>query len=138
MSEDSPEYDYIEYRLIRFPSDKLDIAAMRRAHPDLFDVENASFEEVLTTLPEDNDGPLIGSMLRLERMLAQNAYEEVRGVFTEGNVISNEEKPGFIDELTGYYVKYGLATGRQHAQQMIRDFEAQATSQARTRGPGCP
>jgi len=114
MTEGPPEYDYVDYRLIQFPSDRLDLGTIRRAHPEFFDVEDAEFERALE-YPDDSDGPGIRSMLYLERLLALNAYEEGHQVFTRANHVSPAEKPGFIEELTGYYIQYGLASGPQHA-----------------------
>src|SRR5947207_235396 len=75
------DYDDIDYTRIRFPSDQLNIGTMRHLHPDLFDVDNADFDKALRVIPEASDGPSIGSMLRIERLLARNAFEEACGAF---------------------------------------------------------
>jgi len=131
MTEKPPEYDYIDYTLVRFPSDRLDIGAIRRTHPEFFDVQQARFSEAFEVITDAVDGPNIGSMLRIERLLAMNAFEEVRGAFTKTNTVSDEDKPGFIEELASHYMQYGIASGLQHAQQLILDIEAQAAGQAR-------
>jgi hypothetical protein len=141
LSEESPEYEDIDYTSIRFPSDRLDIGAMRRVHPDLFDVEDAEYEQALAVIPEgfhSPDHPEIGQMLHLERMLARNAYEEVRGDYTQSNFITPTEKPSYHEDLTAYYLRYRLATGPHQAEEMIRDFEAQAARQVRALGRGGP
>jgi hypothetical protein len=134
MPGDLPEYCYIDYTLIRFPSDRLTIGTIRRLHPDYFDVEFAPFESALAIAPNEDcvepDEPEIGQMLWIERKLAQNAYEEVRRVFTRSNVVGGRDKPAFLDDLIRFYVRYGLASGRESALQMIRDIETQAASQA--------
>jgi hypothetical protein len=135
MPDSSPQYDYIDYTSIRFPSDQLDIATMRRAHPDLFDVDWAKFSKVLDVItPDDKDSPSVGAMLRVERLLAQNAYEGVSGAFTPENPVTGEDALAFVEELIECYVRYGLASGPLHAQQLIRDFEAQAAGQAKSSG----
>lgn len=106
---------------------------MRRVHPDLFDVDRADFTKVFRETYQ-KDGPNIRLMLEVERWLTRNAYEEVRGVFSRENIVSDEDKPGLIEDLATFYQRYGLSTGLEHTKQLVRDFEAQAASQAKAAG----
>jgi hypothetical protein len=135
VTEKPPEYHYVDYTLIRFPSDGLTIGKIRRMHPDYFDVERAPFENALAITPNEDliepGDPEVGQMLYIERKLAQNAFEGVRRVYTRSNVMGRKDKPGFINDLIGFYIRYGLASGQETAMQMIRDIETQAASQAK-------
>ena len=135
MADKPPEYDYVDYTLIRFPSDGLTIGKIRRMHPDYFDVESAPFENALAIAPNEDfvepGEPEIGQMLYIERKLAQNAFEVVHKVYTSSNVMSYKDKPGFVEDLVRFYVRYNLASGRETALQMIRAIESQAASQAK-------
>jgi hypothetical protein len=134
MTEKPPEYDYVDYTLIRFPSDRLTIGTMRRLHPNYFDVERAPFERALAITPDEDsvdvDEPQIGQILFIERMLALNAFEQVHQQFTTANFMGSKDKPGFVDDLVKFYVRYGIASGRKSALELIRDIETQAASQA--------
>ncbi len=135
MSDSPPEYHYIDYTLIRFPSDQLTLGLIRRLHPDYFDVEHAPFEQVLAIAPNEDfdsdDDPGIGQILYIERKLALNAFEGVRRVYTRSNVMGAKDKPAFVEDLVKFYSRYGIADGRESAMQLIRDIESQAANQAR-------
>lgn len=135
MTAEEPEIDYVIYTSIAFPSDNLTIRDLRRAHPDQFDVDDGPdfFDHVGENILADDT---IGTMLYVERLLARGAYEEARG--NRDYLLKKQavEREGLIAELAEDYMRYGLASGPQHAQQLIRDFEAQAAAQAVKPGTG--
>ncbi len=120
------EIDFVDYTSIDFPSDKLSVRDLRRAHPDQFDVEG----EPRFFQPDGLAEEVVGGMIGHERILARGAYEAVRG---DPNYLVNEydvDRDTFIDELTAMYTPYGLASGPEAARLLIERFEAQAAGQA--------
>mgnify|MGYP001079831493 CR=1 FL=1 len=122
-----PEIDLTK---IAFPSDGLTFGALRRVHPELID----AYESVETgpTLLEEQAGEKLSHMLHSERLLANAAFHISFGgpVHPENVILINEYKK----ELGETYIAYGIATGRHHADQLIRDIEAQAVEQAGRHG----
>jgi hypothetical protein len=116
----------IDFTKIEFPSDGLTIKVLRRVHRDQIDAERlptfftdrergGSAEDVLTDL------------LYCERALAEAAFDRHLGRLP-ADPLGVE---GFAEELTRLYVRYGIASGEHHAEQLIRSFESHAIAQAR-------
>jgi hypothetical protein len=115
----------INLSAIHFPSDSLTIGAVRKLHRDKFDgdVNPTFFHE----LPRSGADRSIGLMLFIERALARIAFDTALGEpLTE--LLTRDE---FVGDLAELYARYGIANGPHHAQQLVRTFEAEATSQAR-------
>lgn len=128
---DDPPLDYIDYTSLRFPSDRITIRDMRRAHPDRFDVEGGRrFAE-----PEDEEDFLVGTLIYMERLVARAAFEAALG--KPGDLYAERalEKEGCVEEMAEMYRRYGVSTGLEHTRQLLRDLESQAAQQARGRQP---
>lgn len=75
MSPTESSLDYIDYPSIRFPSDSITVADIRRVHPDRFDIEGGGRFRQATADPTFH----LNSILYLERLVARAAYEKVLG-----------------------------------------------------------
>jgi hypothetical protein len=125
MSSQNSPLDYIDYTSIRFPSDRITVADIRRAHPGSFDVEDGGrFREC-----SRNFFPL-DTVIYLERLLARAAYEKAIG--KPGDILDDRglERSDCMKDLTKFYATYGVAKGAHLTEQLIREIESQAASQA--------
>ena len=135
MPESDPTLDYIDYASISFPSDNLTVGKLRKLYPDQFDVEGTGIRDFFSINAGIQTGKIgegwLWTMLSAERYLARHAYEDALGktwtCVTELGDTRDESALG----LAKYYIHFGLASGPKHAEQLIRDFEAQAASQAK-------
>lgn len=116
-----------------FPSDKITIGTLRKLHPEDFDAEMDSCVRVFATSLGESERKTSQDMcdlLYLERFCAACAVAKAKGdTFGVPGLDENES----IDELKQLYVKYGLASGPQHAEQLIRSIDSQAQSIVKTR-----
>jgi len=110
---------------IDFPSDRITIKNLRQLSPQAFDPRSKEWADF------EDDLELPG-FLRLERDLANAAFDAVLGRRTV--VMSGEE----VEMLAALYVRYKLASGPHHAEQLIRSFEQAAAEQARQITPDLP
>ena len=72
----------------------------------------------------------VGAMLFCERLIATFAYAQAKGI--DGPKDWNLDE--FKDELIDYYREFKLATGINHASEMIRDIERQGKELAQSAG----
>jgi hypothetical protein len=129
---DEPRLDWIDYTSISFPSDMVSIGTLRKVYPDIFDVDDndvrAFFARQRSGKPKET---ILADMLGEEHDLARHAFESALGkkytVLTEWNDTRDEA----AEQLAKYYLHFGLASGREQAEQLIQAFEAQAAAQAR-------
>jgi hypothetical protein len=125
-----PGRDWLFDLLRAMPADQT-ILHLRRAHPDVFDVEGGIMEAPRAHYHSSGD---VYDMLLLERGLARIAYQEAFGNPRQvARWVELPERDGYREDLSGIYVKFGLARGQNEARQMIAHFEADAAAQA---GPG--
>jgi hypothetical protein len=117
MSEAVPQLDITK---ISFPSDALTIGQMRRHFPEVFDSGRNDL---------DFDDIELYGLLSVERDLAIAAFEEASGRRTPA-VMSGEETSMLVD----LYVRYHIASGPHHAEELIRAFQQTAVDQVRTFG----
>jgi hypothetical protein len=111
-----------------FPSDHLTVKALREAHRDQFDQDfNPTYFRQRWS--PDSGERTVGLMLYLERVLAASAFNQAVG--GQNEVVTGFDRNTFVEELTAFYVRYGLATGGHHAEQLIRGMESEAAAQAR-------
>lgn len=130
--EQSDDFKHLDFSEIRFPSDALSVADLRRTHPDLFD---KGFSSGAAAQPQFFLDPFVnghsentlGNMLYCERELAASAYAHARGIDSTdlGDVADIKE------ELSGYYTRYGIANGVHHAGELIRGIESQGAALAK-------
>jgi len=118
QTKPKPHLDLLK---IDFPTDQLTIKAIRQGFPQIDQDKVYDFEDI--ELP---------GLLSLERDLAIAAFDAVLGRRTVA--MSGEEK----EMLAEVYVRYGLASGPHHAEQLIRAFEEAAAEQARQHVPKSP
>jgi hypothetical protein len=127
MSDSRPPLDstdpkpHIDLLKIDFPTDRLTIKAIRRRFPEIDADRLNDFDDI------ELDG-----LLSLERDLARAAFDAVLGRRTVA--MSGEEE----EILAGVYARYGLTSGPNHAEQLIRAFQKAAADQARQHLPDQP
>lgn len=123
---DSPQ-GALDYGSLHFPSDRITVADIRRAHPLRFDHKDGHRFFGLQNDPEFN----LNTILYVERLLAKEAFEEARG--HPGNNLGNAglDRDDCLNDLTRFYQTYRIAQGRHHTEQLVRDFEAQARAIAK-------
>jgi hypothetical protein len=125
MSLSDPVVDFAK---IVFPSDQLSFGMLRQRFPDLIDrASKVTFFE----LPGPNAAFHVQNLTNLlegERELAMSAFN--RAVGRDWEMPSGHTDDEVRQYLIEDYIRYGVASGEQHAVQLIRDIEATATEQA--------
>jgi hypothetical protein len=127
MSDSWPPLDetnpkpHIDLLKIDFPTDRLTIKAIRQRFP-VIDADRLN----------DFDDIELPGLLSLERDLAKAAFD---AVFGRRTVLMSGEEKGMLARV---YARYGLASGPQHARQLIRAFQQAAADQAREHLPDQP
>lgn len=121
----------IDFTNLSYPTDRLTVKDLRCRCPEGFDLplSHESFGEVRKGLYRRRSlDVVLGDLVDLEREIADRAFhtrlsaevpEHLRGHPDDGR-----------DCLISEYVRWGLATGENHAEQLIRDLETQAITQA--------
>ena len=132
---DESEFKALDFSSLKFPSDKLTVATLRRQHPDLFDMGFSTWDDAQPKyfLHRDKDHYLekgLAGMLFDERLLATCGYAEAKGIERPGNWSMVECQERLVD----YYRRYQLATGLNHALELVRDVERQGRSLAQQHG----
>lgn len=124
----------LDYSKIAFPSDKITIGQLRKMHPQDFDAEWWSCTGVFGDLAPTPTGQSqtsidMNDILYGERAVAERGWVKASGIPYE---------KGWLDEVNGgakplprLYIKYGLASGPKHAEQLIRNIESQAAALAK-------
>lgn len=123
-----PVEPHIHFSEIVFPSDNLSFGVLRKRFPELID---AGTKVAFFALPESNPdfhSQNLTNLLEGEREVAMIAFSAVLGKSWEGDWYTNAEIKQF---LADEYIHYGVASGPQHAAQLIRDIETAAADQAR-------
>jgi hypothetical protein len=121
------EIPKINFSRIDFPSDALSIKSLRRAHSPEFDVDI----EPGFFLGDKGHGPdILTDLLQIEHLIAEAAYCRSMGIPPRESLDED-----YIEELSRIYIKYGIASGQHHVEQLIRSIETQATGQARQHLP---
>ena len=119
---DSP-LDSIDYTSLAFPSDRITVVDLRRAHPERFDAEDGDrFARVGPTFR-------LNSILDLERLFALAAFEKALGKPGDPIRARGLDRDDCVEELTEFYRTYRVADGRHATEQLIRDIETQAAAQ---------
>ncbi len=133
MSESEPQLDLTK---IAFPSDSLTVKKLREVLPRYFD--------------NPSRGPFVEAngeweaMLSFERWIAELAFDAARGetisqfdamrglTLSQSIQRRRNELESYKEDLQELYVKYGLASGPHHVEQLVRDIETQAQNQAQS------
>jgi hypothetical protein len=122
----------IDLTKIDFPSDGLTIKTLRRLYPQHIDSEPEAcanlFKDGFKDGAELPGGKLL-TMLDAERFVADAAFVKACGVQCEPVYL--EDAARSAAHAAELYLHYGLASGPQHAQQLVRGIESQAAEQAR-------
>lgn len=127
-----------DFTRMTFPTDRLTVAALRKAYPWAFDQPHhdpyrrgrwfggrASLEEA------------IGDTLDFERRLATLEFKRVLGL-TPNAEEGRHPQWELAESLRDEYATLGLAAGEHHADQLVRGIESQAAAQARQAPGGRP
>jgi len=132
---DEPRLDFVDYTSIAFPSDNLTVGKLRKLHPDLFDVEGSGHREFFSAnawgKKSQPNEEWLAAMLSAERYLARHAFELACGKTSTCLTQLGDTRDESAVDLGKYYVHFGLSSGQQHADQLIRAFEAQAAAQGK-------
>jgi hypothetical protein len=108
---------------ISFPSDALTIGMIRKALPDLFLQDDPDFFK-------DEFGSVeVSGILRSERILAQRAFASALG--RPDPYLEEPSRQEMIESLAESYKLFGLASGQQHTNQLVRAFENEAVDLAK-------
>lgn len=133
---ESPEEHFkkLDFSGFTFPSDGLSVGILRKKHSALFD---NGFDDGEDAQPEfffnaKYSEDIVGNMLFCERLIATFAYAGARGMEPPQCVLP---VPTFKNDLSKLYVRYGIASGPHHAEQLIRDIERQGVELANQRQP---
>lgn len=130
-----PALEDLDFRNIRFPSDGITVRRLRELHPDLFDHgyhAGGGAQPVYLLRPEEagHVTDRLGNLLFIERFVVASAYAAAERIDPpEG------EPDALIEELSNLYLRYGLASGPQHAAQLIRDLETAGRQLSSARAP---
>jgi hypothetical protein len=116
----------LDVNAVRFPSDRLTIGMLRSAHPQLFDtnIGGGKPQPQFFFAASDNKAAVeeVGGILYTERLIAAVALATRDGQEPPATYLPLHE---LKEELAERYVRYGLASGPQHALELIRDIERQ-------------
>jgi hypothetical protein len=118
----------IDFTKIDFPSDGLTVKTLRKVHPDQIDAD--AFPSLFSQGNRGSADNLLGNLLHDERTIAEAAFNGALGK-PPHEFLGKQELQSYADELSDIYTQYGLATGKHHAQELIRGIEAQGIAQAR-------
>ncbi len=122
----------IDFSAIPFPTDSLTVRDLRRLHPEGFDrpPPESSVGEVRHGVRGRRRSldVVLGDLVDLEREVAESAFQSA---LSGTGATHPEHEPGEARKcLAAEYVRLGLAAGSHHAEQLIREVEAAAISQA--------
>ena len=123
-----PAEPQISFSELAFPSDGLSFGGLRKQFPRLID---AGTKVTFFALPESNPDFHVDNLTNLlegEREVAMIAFSAALGRTWEHELFTGDE---IRQALAKDYVRYGVASGGQHATQLIRDVETAAADQAR-------
>ena len=137
MSDQQPQLDLPK---IAFPTDRLSIQDLRKLFPHRFDKLNQSGEPAMVQYFQDassSGSETLIWMLNREREIAGWAFNLALGRPAAQREDENnpEYQRSVKEEFAQSLIDYGLASGPHHAEQQIRDIEAQAIDQAKAFGP---
>jgi hypothetical protein len=127
MGADDPDIDLTKFE---FPTDKLTIKDLRRLYPGRLDGRALSVDN---PFKEGSIYEKLDDLLSCERMQAVHTYDQVRRNYREFGVYG-EELEEARQELADLYIKFGIASGPAHAQELARGIERQAVQQAERHG----
>jgi hypothetical protein len=138
-------FENLDLTSIRFPSDALSIGMLRAKHPELFDkgFTVGGDKAQPTFFFEIHAENIVANMLYCERLIVVSAYAEAVGVKglelgVKGSELGMQlecDVSDFKDELSKLYIRYGIASGTHHADQLIRDLEQQGVTLANHKHP---
>jgi hypothetical protein len=121
--QDSPPK--IDFSSLTYPSDGLSIKNIRSAHPQGFTQEDPAFFEAAHW----GDRADFGGTLLVERRIAHKAFAARLGL-PDPYPDEDWSRSELIEMLTESYQTYGIATGSHQTEQLAREIEAQAVTQA--------
>jgi len=112
-----------ELSKVRFPTDAVTMAQVRRDQPELI----YSDKELLNPYRRITNVHILETM-RTEHILASKAWAKAIGLADPFPTHHRREEIGFlIDD----YQRYGLSTGANQTKELIRVFEKEAAHQAK-------
>ncbi|MBA4068154.1 MAG: hypothetical protein C0501_31525 [Isosphaera sp.] len=118
----------IDFTIIRFPTDRLTVAGLRRVYPHSFDLPapaGPTRRDYYRKSIEDT----LGGIVDAERVIASLAFKRVLGLPLTVEE-SRQTGEDHLNDLICCYMELGLAAGEHHGEQLAREIETQATVQA--------
>jgi hypothetical protein len=120
----------IDFTQLKFPSDSLTVATLRKVYPHSFDLSSRTGGSH-RTYGRGSLNDTLGGVIDTERLVASLAFKQALRL-APNEAETQDPQETLRDLLASDYVTLGLATGQHHAEQLVRDIEGQATTQART------
>jgi hypothetical protein len=119
---------------VAFPSDKLTLGDLRRAHRPEFDTLGVNFFDGAKMGRAAEDWPQsdLAEMLHIERQIAQRTFEASFQGYKGASVLTSADKGDrqYVNALSGHYIRYGLARGKHEAKTLIGSILSQALQEA--------
>ena len=106
---------------LEFPSDRITLVQLRRVEPEYFSTDRQMLDNDLTVVHGIN-------ALRIELVLARKAWAAAIGLPDPDTF---RKRPTEIEYLTDVYKDYGLSSGRQQTEELVRRFETEAARLAK-------
>ena len=125
MGQSRHDISAVDFRDVAFPSDRITLGKLREKYRESFDSPLGDLQ------PEffwDPDNPrharkVLGGLLYKERLIVARAFAQATG--GSGPWFNKRVVEASLAES---YVELGLATGRTHAQELIRDMQRQGAA----------
>src|SRR5207244_2020081 len=119
----------LDFSQIRFPSDRVTVADLRRLWPWAFDQYRPPEPGHRGDIKRGGDlSTTLGCLLDCERIYADLVFRQALGMPRADGGIPMPE--GADIELAEVYESYGWARGEHEAREMVRDIESQVLAQA--------
>lgn len=106
---------------ITFPSERITLGQMRKVEPEWFSTDREMLDNNLVVVHGIN-------ALRVEQILARKAWAEAIGLPDPDTFHSRATE---VEYLTDIYKDYGISTGPQQTEELVRRFETEAAKLAK-------
>lgn len=106
---------------IEFPSERITLGQLRKVEPEFLSTDRAMIDNHMTVVHGIN-------ALRIEQILARQAWAAAIGL---PDPIPFRKRATEIEYLTDVYKDYGISTGPQQTEELVRRFETEAARLAK-------
>jgi hypothetical protein len=121
-------FPIINFAAIRFPTDQLTVADLRRIYPQSFDM-SVPLGATKRGYGRQSIEDTLGDIIDAERVIANLAFKQLLGIPL---TVEEEQKTrhDHLDNLASSYIDLKLVSGEHEAMQVVREIERQAVAQA--------